>query len=54
MKATVYLCKINGFPPFNEAFSEYFLFDPPRRRAFQVIALPLSAAVLIEMVALAA
>ena len=51
VKATVYLADINDFAAFNEVYGAYFVSDPPARSAFQVAALPLGAAVEIEMVA---
>jgi 2-iminobutanoate/2-iminopropanoate deaminase len=53
IKATVYLADINDFSAFNKVYGTYFLSDPPARSAFQVAALPLGAAVEIEMVAIA-
>jgi 2-iminobutanoate/2-iminopropanoate deaminase len=53
VKATVYLADINDFSAFNRVYGIYFPWDPPSRSAFQVAALPLGAAVEIEMVALA-
>jgi len=52
VKATVYLADINDFAAFNTVYEEYFDADPPARSAFQVAALPASAAVEIEMIAL--
>ncbi|MBW1783475.1 MAG: AMP-binding protein [Deltaproteobacteria bacterium] len=51
VKATVYLADINDFAAFNGVYGSYFTSDPPARSAFQVAALPLGAAVEIEMVA---
>lgn len=52
VKATVYLKDIGDFATFNEVYGKYFPSDPPARSAFQVAALPLGAAVEIEMVAI--
>jgi len=53
VKATVYLADMNDFEAFNGVYQAYFPSDPPARSTFQVAALPLGAAVEIEMVALA-
>jgi len=53
VKATVYLADINDFAAFNGVYGSYFVSDPPARSAFQVAALPLGAAVEIEMIAIA-
>jgi len=52
VKATVYLADMNDFAAFNGVYGSYFVSDPPARSAFQVAALPLGAAVEIEMIAL--
>jgi 2-iminobutanoate/2-iminopropanoate deaminase len=52
VKATVYLADIKDFSAFNGVYGTYFASDPPARSAFQVAALPLGAAVEIEMIAL--
>jgi fatty-acyl-CoA synthase len=52
IKATVFLADITDFAAFNAVYGTYFNSDPPARSAFQVAALPLGAAVEIEMVAL--
>lgn len=53
VKTTVFLADINDFAAFNGVYETYFPSDPPARSTFQVAALPLGAAVEIEMVALA-
>jgi len=53
VKVTVYLSDIKDFVAFNGVYEAYFSSDPPARSTFQVAALPLGAAVEIEMVALA-
>jgi len=53
VKTTVYLADIRDFAAFNGVYGTYFASDPPARSAFQVAALPLGAAVEIEMIALA-
>jgi len=53
VKSTVYLADIKDFAAFNGVYGTYFPANPPARSAFQVGALPLGAAVEIEMIALA-
>jgi 2-iminobutanoate/2-iminopropanoate deaminase len=53
LKATVFLTDMREFMPFNEVYGSYFRAEPPARSTFQVVALPLGAAVEIEMIALA-
>ena len=52
VKTTVFLRDINDFVRMNTVYAEFFKSDPPARSAFQVAALPRSAAVEIEAVAL--
>jgi len=53
VKTTVYLADIRDFAAFNGVYGAYFTSEAPARSAFQVGALPLGAAVEIEMIALA-
>ena len=52
VKTTVFLKEMNDFMHFNEVYGEYFQSEQPARSTFQVAALPLGAAIEIEMVAL--
>jgi 2-iminobutanoate/2-iminopropanoate deaminase len=53
VKTTVFLRDINEFARMNAIYGEYFSDKPPARSAFQVVALPLGAAVEIEAIAIA-
>ena len=52
VKATVYLSDIADFPAMNAAYAQFFSETPPARTAVQVAALPLSAKVMLDIVAL--
>jgi 2-iminobutanoate/2-iminopropanoate deaminase len=52
VKSTVFLQDIKHFADFNQIYAEFFPSEPPARSTFQVSALPLGAAVEIEMIAL--
>jgi 2-iminobutanoate/2-iminopropanoate deaminase len=52
VKTTVYLKDINEFAKMNAIYGEYFKENPPVRATVQVAALPKSAALQIEVVAL--
>jgi 2-iminobutanoate/2-iminopropanoate deaminase len=54
VKTTVFLQDMGDFPAMNAVYAEYFPGDPPARSTVQVAALPLSALVEIEAIALAA
>lgn len=51
VKATVFLTDLSQFPEFNRTYASYFESAPPARSTVQVAALPLGAAIEIEMVA---
>ncbi|MBW6471571.1 MAG: RidA family protein [Anaerolineaceae bacterium] len=51
VKTTVFLKDIGEFPLMNKIYAEYFINEPPARSAFQVAALPKSACVEIEAIA---
>ena len=52
VKTTVFLRDMNDFTAMNGVYSEFFTENPPARSAVQVAALPRTAAVEIEAVAL--
>ncbi len=52
VKTTVFLRDISDFARMNEIYAEFFTTDCPARSAIQVAALPKSAAVEIEAIAL--
>jgi 2-iminobutanoate/2-iminopropanoate deaminase len=52
VKITVFLADISDFQPMNEIYAQFFHSEHPARSAFQVGALPRSAAVEIEAIAL--
>lgn len=53
IKSTVYLNDINDFKAFNKVYAEFFEKDDfPSRTAIEVAALPLSAKIEIEVIAL--
>ncbi|MCC5890555.1 MAG: RidA family protein [Alkalibacterium sp.] len=53
IKSTVYLNDINDFKAFNQVYAEFFDKDDfPSRTAIEVAALPLSAKIEIEVIAL--
>lgn len=51
VKTTVFLKDIGEFPLMNKIYGEFFTNEPPARSAFQVAALPKSACVEIEAIA---
>jgi len=51
VKTTVLLADINDFQAVNQVYARFFTHDPPARAAYQVAALPKSARVEIEAVA---
>lgn len=51
VKATVYLTDLSNFAAVNAIYGSYFPHDPPARSTVQVAALPLGAAVEIDLVA---
>ncbi len=53
VKVTVLMQDLGDFAAMNEVYATYFPSEPPARAAFQVAALPLGAAIEIEMIALA-
>lgn len=52
VKTTVFLADIADFSAMNEIYAQFFSKEPPARSAFQVGALPKSALVEIEAIAL--
>ncbi|MBD3235692.1 MAG: hypothetical protein GF330_03205 [Candidatus Eisenbacteria bacterium] len=52
VKVTVFLADMDEFAPMNEVYAEFFPAPHPARSAFQVAALPKSARVEIEALAL--
>ncbi len=52
MKTTVFLQDMTEFPAMNEVYAEFFPNKPPARSTVEVAALPLSARVEIEAIAL--
>jgi 2-iminobutanoate/2-iminopropanoate deaminase len=53
-KTTVFVTDLRDFGIINQVYASYFPVDPPARSTVQVAALPLGAAVEIEVVALLA
>lgn len=53
-KSTVFVTDLRDFGTINQVYASYFPVDPPARSTVQVAALPLGAAVEIEVVALVA
>lgn len=53
VKVTAYLTDMNDFAAFNDAYARYFDTDPPARATVGVAALPKSARVEVECIALA-
>lgn len=51
IKTTVFLKDIKDFNTMNKVYSSFFVSFPPARSAFQVVALPKSANVEIEVIA---
>jgi 2-iminobutanoate/2-iminopropanoate deaminase len=51
LKATVYLTDMAEFPAMNAIYAEFFSETPPARAAIQAAALPLSAKIMIDLVA---
>ena len=51
VKTTVFLADLSQFAEFNRTYASYFESSPPARSTVQVAALPLGAAIEIEMVA---
>lgn len=51
IKTTVFLVDMKDWPAMNEVYAEFFPSQPPARSAVQVAALPMSARVEIELVA---
>jgi 2-iminobutanoate/2-iminopropanoate deaminase len=51
VKTTIFLGDINDFGAVNEAYNEYVAEAKPARSTFQVAALPLGAAIEIEVIA---
>jgi reactive intermediate/imine deaminase len=51
LKATVFLDDIGDFEEMNDAYSEYFMDNPPARSAVEVGSIPMGAKVEIEVVA---
>ncbi len=51
VKTTIYLTDINDFAAVNEEYAKFFPSDPPARATIQVVALPLSARIEIEAIA---
>jgi 2-iminobutanoate/2-iminopropanoate deaminase len=52
VKTTVYLRDMNDFAEMNRVYGEFFVKNPPARTTVQVAALPKSAAVEIEAIAI--
>jgi len=52
VKVTIYLADMADFPDVNRAYAAYFPHTPPARATLQVAALPLSARVEIDLIAL--
>ena len=52
VKVTVFLRDIDDFAAMNSVYGQFFTNEPPARSAFQVVALPLGAAVEIEAIAM--
>jgi 2-iminobutanoate/2-iminopropanoate deaminase len=53
-KSTVFVTDLKDFGAINQVYASYFPVDPPARSTVQVAALPLGAAVEIEVIALVA
>jgi 2-iminobutanoate/2-iminopropanoate deaminase len=53
VKVTIYLADMADFPNVNRAYAAYFPNAPPARATVQVAALPLSARVEVDLIALA-
>jgi 2-iminobutanoate/2-iminopropanoate deaminase len=51
LKTTVFLTDLKDFAAMNQVYATYFQKDPPARSTVQVSALPLGAAIEIEVVA---
>ena len=51
VKATVFVTDLRHFAEVNRVYAQYFSADPPARSTVQVAALPLGAAIEIEVVA---
>ena len=52
VKTTVFLVRMDDFAAMNEVYGEYFASDPPARSTIAVAALPKSARVEIEAIAI--
>lgn len=51
LKATVFVTDLRDFARINQTYAEYFPASPPARSTVQVAALPLGAAIEIEVIA---
>jgi 2-iminobutanoate/2-iminopropanoate deaminase len=51
VKATVFVTDLRHFAEVNRVYAQYFTSDPPARSTVQVAALPLGAAIEIEVIA---
>jgi 2-iminobutanoate/2-iminopropanoate deaminase len=51
VKATVFVTDLRHFAEVNRVYAQYFAADPPARSTVQVAALPLGAAIEIEVIA---
>jgi len=52
VKTTIYLANIEDFKIVNEEYAKFFPSDPPARVTLQAAALPLSASLMIDAIAL--
>ncbi|MBC8425269.1 hypothetical protein H8E07_14195 [bacterium] len=52
-KATLYLADLADFAAVNAVYGEFFTQEPPARAAVQVVALPLGARVMIDLIVVA-